>query len=253
MHNTLTDHVVVPSKVIYDHLCSLPGFETQRVSLIADGVDLKRFSPGADGAGIRQEFSIPVEAPLAVMVARLEKVKGHDVFFAALARLLQTKSVPGLRALCACDERTPGALAATIARARELGVPEDVLQFTGMRRDVERIIAAANVVALPSLVSEGSSRVGLEASAVGVPVVASSAGCLPEVIQDGKTGLIVPIGNADALATGLQSLLNDPETARMMGAAARKRAEALYDEQAMAERLETLYANALARREGRRR
>jgi glycosyltransferase involved in cell wall biosynthesis len=251
MHNTLTDTVVTPSRVIYDHLCALPGFDATKVLLIADGVDLERFSPANDGGGIRREFGIPPGAPLAVMVARLERVKGHEIFFNALAQLLQNQRVPGLRALCACDERTPGALDAAVRQARELGVPEDVLQFTGMRPDVENIIAAANVIALPSLGSEGSSRVALEAGAGGIPVVASSAGCLPEVIQNGQTGRIVPTGDAAGLADALQELLNDPAAARRMGAAARLRVKSLYGEQQMADQLEALYIRALAQREGR--
>ena len=80
--------------------------------------------------------------------------------------------------------------------ARELGCPEDVLAFTGLRDDIEKVIAAATCVALPSLGSEGSSRVALEAAASGVPLVASSVGCLPEVVQDGATGLLVPPGDS---------------------------------------------------------
>ena len=239
MHNELTDHIVVPSRTIYDHLCSLPRFDPNKVSLIPDGVDTTRFSPLVNGAGIRREFNVPLDAPFVVMVARLERVKGHEIFFKALTLLAQR--CPGLRAVCACDERTPGAYQRAIQRARELGAGEDILAFTGMRNDVANIIAAGNVVALPSLGSEGSSRVALEAAACGVPLAASTVGCLPEVIVDGVTGMLVPPGDPDALAAAMLKLLENPVLSRQMGAAARQRAELLYDERLMAERLERVY------------
>ncbi|HYG73487.1 MAG TPA: glycosyltransferase family 4 protein [Planctomycetota bacterium] len=253
MHNTLTDHIITPSTVIYDGLRKLPGFDAQKISLIVDGVDTERFKPENDGAAIRAEFNIAPDASLVVMVARLERVKGHEIFFKALAKLVRDNSVPGLRALCACDERTPGMLAKTIEAARAEGLDEKLLQFTGMRGDVENIFAAADVIALPSRGSEGSSRVALEAGASGKPIVATSVGCLPEVIQHGATGMIVKatppqngsgnLMNIDPteFAAALAGLLKDRAASRQMGEAARKRVKELYDEQKMVERLEAVY------------
>ncbi|MCY3023149.1 MAG: glycosyltransferase family 4 protein [Planctomycetota bacterium] len=246
LHNRLTTRVVAPSRVIYEHLRALPGFDPDKTVLLPDGVDITRFSPQADGAAVRREFNIGPDAPLVVMVARLQRVKGHEVFFKALARLLKAQTIPGLRALCACDERTPGEYEQAVRGARELGCPEASLAFTGLRPDVEKVIAAATVIALPSLGSEGSSRVALEAGASGVPIVASAVGCLPEVIQDGTTGIIVPSGDPDALAAGLARILQDRELAVRMGQSARKRIEELYDENLMAQRLEEIYVSALA-------
>jgi len=242
-HNSLTSMVVAPSNVIYEKLRDLPGFDANRVTLIEDGVDTERFSPQTDGSTIRAEFKIPDGVPLIVMVARLERVKGHEIFFKALAKVAAAS--PDIRALCACDERTPGEFDKTVRLARELGCGENLLSFTGMRGDVEKILAAADMVALPSLGSEGSTRVGLEAGASGKPVVASSVGCLPEVIIDGKTGLIVPPADPDALAAALSSLINDLARAKALGAAARARVVELYDEKRMIERLEKIYTDSL--------
>jgi len=252
MHNSLTGHLIAPSTVIYEGLRSLRGFNAEKMSLIVDGVDTEKFSPRNDGAAIRSEFNIPAETPLLVMVARLERVKGHDVFFKALATLIRDSAVPGLRAICACDERTPGEMAKTIAMARAEGIDESVLTFAGMRGDVENIFAAADVIALPSRGSEGSSRVALEAGASGKPIVATSVGCLPEVIQHGITGLIVPASapsnggtlksiDPAAFALALRRLLKDRTESRRMGATARRRVEELYDERTMIERLEAVY------------
>lgn len=242
-HNSLTARVIAPSTVICEKLRVLPGFDSKRIALIEDGVDTQRFSPNTDGAAIRAEFHIAADAPLIVMVARLERVKGHEIFFKALAKL--AASAPAVRAICACDERTVGEFDKIVRRARELGCGENLLAFTGMRGDVEKIIAAADMIALPSLGSEGSSRVALEAGACGKPVVASAVGCLPEVILDGKTGLIVPSGDPDALAAALYSLVKDPARAKALGAAARTRVEELYDEKRMVERLEQIYSESV--------
>jgi glycosyltransferase involved in cell wall biosynthesis len=241
MHNRLTDRLIVPSDIIARHVHALPGFDPARVELIHDGVDTQRFNPQVDGSAVRAEFGIPANAPLAVMIARLERVKGHTVFFQALKALRDGNRVPGLRALCACDERTPGALEKTVREARELGLGEEILAFTGLRSDAEKIVAAADVLALPSLGSEGSSRVALEAAAGGRAIVASDAGCLPDVVLSGRTGLVVPRGQAAPLADGLATLLNDRALARNYGANARTRCEELFDEARMADRLEAVY------------
>jgi glycosyltransferase involved in cell wall biosynthesis len=248
LHNRLTDHIVTPSRVIYDRLCALRGFRADKVSCIPDGVDIERFAPGHDGAAIRAEFGIAAQLPLVLMVARLEPVKGHAIFFAALAELakqVREQRLPDFRALCACDERSPGAFAATVAGAKALGLEPPLLQFTGMRKDIEQLYAAADVIVLPSLGSEGSSRVALEAAAAARPVVASSVGCLPEVIQTDRTGIVVPPADPTALAGALAKLLPDRERGRALGRAARLRAEELYDERRMIEKLEAVYSGAL--------
>ena len=204
------------------------------------GGDDQVFHPGAGGHTLRLELGIAPEAPLIVMVARLERVKGHAVFFAALKKLAETRRFPALRAVCACDERTAGVYDQTVTEARTLGLGPDLLTFTGLRADVEGLIAAANVVALPSLGSEGSSRVALEAAACGVPLVAS----LPEVVLEGQTGLLVPHSQPQKLADALAVVLENPERARQMGRLARARAEERYDERAMGAKLEALYLDA---------
>ncbi len=248
LHNRLTDCVITPSRAICDPLRALPGFDAQKVELLPDGVDVARFAQ-ADGAAVRREFNVAPDAPLIVMVARLEPVKGHLIFFQALKRLRDGGKPAGLRAVCACDERTAGAFDATVREAREMGLGPEMLAFTGLRPDIERVLAAATVVALPSLGSEGSSRVALEAAAAGVPVVASAVGCLPEVIADGATGVLVPCADPAALAVALEKIAADPARAQEMGRAARARAAANYDELRMVERLEELYIREVARRE----
>ncbi|HYF47880.1 MAG TPA: glycosyltransferase family 4 protein [Planctomycetota bacterium] len=265
LHNELTDAVIAPSRVIYEHLRALPDFDAEKVVLLPDGVDTQRFHPERRSDAVRAEFGVSPQTPWVVMVARLEKVKGHEIFFRALEQMMkddhliraadrsgQMPSVgatplPPFKALCACDERTPGAFDAAVKLAREIGVGEGVLAFTGMRSDIESIVASADVIALPSLGSEGSTRVGLEAGACAVPVVASDAGCLPEVVRTRRTGLIVPKGDERALAGAMAAMISNLERAREMGRAAREHILEHYDERVMVERLEEVYRKATGR------
>jgi glycosyltransferase involved in cell wall biosynthesis len=253
LHNQLTARVIAPSRVIYEHLTHLPGFDVDRTVLLPDGVDLEKFSPKQRSEKIRAEFGVAENVPWIVMVARLQKVKGHEVFFKALRWMLDQPSVcdnaPSghFRVLCACDERTPGALDATIKLARDYGVPESLLTFTGMRDDIAAIMASADVLVLPSLGSEGSSRVGLEGGASGVPIVASDVGCLPEVIIHRHTGLIVPKNDPHALGQSLLELCQHLDRARLMGQDALAHITAHYDERVMIERLEDVYRSSIRR------
>jgi len=119
----------------------------------------------------------------------------------------------------------------------------------GFRTDLDSLIGAADVVVLPSY-TEGLPNVALEASAAGVPVVATAVGGTPEAVADGETGLLVPPGNPAALAERVNRLLSEPATRAEFGANGRERmrAQFTFDAQARAY-LELLNALRPARRE----
>src|SRR5262249_14942881 len=105
--------------------------------------------------------------------------------------------------------------------ARELKLEGRVI-FTGQRQDVAEILREVDIVVHPSL-TEGLSNVILEAMATGLPVVATRAGGNPELVQDGKTGILVPVENESEIARAIKRLLDDPSMARAFGEAARRR------------------------------
>jgi N-acetyl-alpha-D-glucosaminyl L-malate synthase BshA len=128
--------------------------------------------------------------------------------------------------------------------ARRLGVEEDV-HFLGKIDAVAPLLAGADLFLLPSR-SESFGLSALEALACGVPVVASDAGGLPEVVRDGVTGRLCPVGDVDAMAAAAIDILADRDRWRAMSAAAAEDARARYSRDAIVERYEALYTDAVA-------
>jgi glycosyltransferase involved in cell wall biosynthesis len=129
-------------------------------------------------------------------------------------------------------------------RAAELNVVER-LHLLGLRSDIGSILAAADVFVLPSL-SEGIPIALLEAMLAERPIVATAVGDVPTVLDGGRAGVLVPPGDATALATALGGLLNDPAEARRVSAAAVERATLEYSFARMIERYAAIYAELLA-------
>jgi glycosyltransferase involved in cell wall biosynthesis len=123
----------------------------------------------------------------------------------------------------------------------------DRLHLLGFREDVPDLLAAADVYVMPSL-SEGLPLALLEAMFAGKPIVASEVGGIPEVITSGQDGLLVPAGDAGAIAVALRDLLRDGGRREQLGRAARERAESAFGVGSMTERYEALYARSMARR-----
>ncbi len=214
------------------------GFDMRRVRVVHDGVDLDRYAPGGDPGPVRREAGVPPDAPVVAAVGRLEPVKGHRVLLEAFAQV--RARAPQAHLVLAGDGSERPALEAR-AGAEDL---RGAVRFLGVRKDVPAVLAAADVFALASVGSEGSSRATLEAMAAGLPVVASAVGTLPDLVREGETGLLAPPGDAQALADGLCALVADPARRRTFGRAARARAEAEFDERRFARRMKDLYAEA---------
>jgi glycosyltransferase involved in cell wall biosynthesis len=167
-------------------------------------------------------------------VARLAEVKGQRVLLAALTELDADAVLVG-----GDLERDGGYEAELRAEAGRRGVSERVV-FAGQRDDVPGLIAGCDVLCLPSSV-EGLPLVVLEAMAQSRPVVATAVGGTPELVLDGETGLLVPPGDAGALARALGTVLRDPELARRLGEAGRRRVLASFSLSAMTDRVLGLY------------
>jgi glycosyltransferase involved in cell wall biosynthesis len=175
-------------------------------------------------------------------VGHLSEVKGYPVFLEAAARLAPRLGDVAFVALGG-ETTTPGYRAVLEARAAALGVAARV-HFLGWRSDVARVMGAADVVVLPSL-AEGLPLAVLEAMACGRPVVASAVGGVPEAVVDGRTGLLVPPGDAGALAEAIQRVLEDPAAGRRMGAEGRRRLEAHFSLDRVLGEVHALYDDVL--------
>ncbi len=225
----LTDRVV---SVSHDgtRLCLQEGVAAARVATIWNGVDLERFpyaGPRPDGP--------------AVMVGRLCPEKDVETLLRAAALAVRTR--PSFRLEIAGDGECMADLR-RLAGERKLA---DNVRFLGEVRDVAALLARASVFVLPSL-TEGVSLTLLEAMGRGLPVVATNVGGNPEVVEAGRTGLLVPPRSPDALASGLLALLNDAAAARRMGLAGRRRVQECFDVRRMVAEYEALYAEVCALR-----
>jgi glycosyltransferase involved in cell wall biosynthesis len=209
------------------------------VALVEHGIDVARFA-GASGAALRHQLGAGAR-PVIACVSRLAPEKGIDVLVHAHARL-------GRDALLVLVGDGPE-MARCRALAFELGVAERV-RFLGLRRDVPALLAACDLAVAPSLAPEGFGLSVVEAMAAGKPVVVSDAGAMPELIDRGRCGTVVPRGDAQALADAIGRLLDGPVFAAELGRAGRQRARERYSLERWLERTAELYASvvpALAR------
>lgn len=184
-----------------------------RIQTVYNGINPVAFSSQPNRANVREELGI-ASGPVLVMIARLTEAKGHRFLLQALPHLIG--EWPQLRCVFVGEGELHEHLHRLVV---ELAVERSCC-FLGVREDIADILAAADVVVLPSL-SEGFPFVLLEALAMGCPVVASRVNGIPELIEDHKTGFLVPARDSHALMVAIREVLSDPIAAMRMGAEGR--------------------------------
>jgi glycosyltransferase involved in cell wall biosynthesis len=208
------------------------------VAAIGNGVDALRFRP-ADAQSrrrVRAALATPHDAVVVMMVGRMVAEKGYPELFEAMRQVGAHLWVAGERLASDHAAAVDAALAA-LAADRELSARTHLL---GERDDVPDLLGAADIFVLPSH-REGMPRSIIEAMMTGLPVVATDIRGSREEVVHGETGLLVPAGDAAALALALGALAADPARRAALGAAGRTRALALYDEsKVIARQLELL-------------
>ncbi len=204
------DRVVVVSNAVARFLSKTLGLRDDRMRLIPYGFPPRKGLPENGQNGLRAALGLPPDSRLVTMVGSLTRRKGVDDLLRAAS--LIRDAVPQARFLLVGrgDRRRE---LEEIARLLDL---KETVRFLGFRRDVQEILAGSDLLVLPSH-WEGFGLVLLEAMNAGLPVVGTRRGAIPEVIQDGETGLLVPPKDPEALATALIRLLRHPDRARAMG------------------------------------
>jgi len=202
------------------------------IRVIPNGVPLR---PG-ERTRTRRKLGVEDDEVLILMVGNLRRRKGHAVLLEALAELHRTGCASPWQLAIAGDGRQRESLTRLTA---ELGIADRV-QLLGHRDDIPDLQAAADIFAMPSY-WEGMPLSILEGMIVGKAIVASNVGGIPEMLRDGDSGLLVPAGDPLALAHALRRLIEDPAQRERLGAAARRRAEAEFHVEVMADRYEHLY------------
>jgi glycosyltransferase involved in cell wall biosynthesis len=233
------DRLVGNSHAVVDFYRKL-GVTDARLAMIYSGTDDER--PACDPRSLRSEFGFGPDAPLVLFVGRLAEQKRVNDLLKALDLLQHVQ--PDLCSLIVGE----GPLRAHLEQTAHAYALDGRLRFLGHRDDVPRLMAAADLVVLPSAY-EGLPNVVLEAMRFGKPVVATAAPGTTEVVVDGETGVLVPVGNVMLLARAIRDTVRDPTRAASMGEAGRTRVESLFRVDRMVAQFAELYEN-LARSKG---
>lgn len=228
--------VVMVSAGLRDIYLASGGLPPAKIRVVHNGIDATRFQQDREQTRRRLEhdLDIPAGAPIAVTVSVLRPAKGIEVLLEAVPQL------PGVFFVIVGDGPMK---TGWVELARAAGVADRV-RWAGYRSDVENVLAGCDVFVHPSL-DDAFPTVLLEAMAAGLPVVASRVGGIPEIVEHGVTGILVPPGDAAALTHAVGATLADPERRSHMGAEARRRSD-LFSTAAWQERLTAVYDEVLA-------
>jgi glycosyltransferase involved in cell wall biosynthesis len=206
------------------------GFSDAQITMIPNGVDIRRFKPSGRSAHARSRI---------VCVGRLISGKGVDILIDAFAQLQREGICRQLDVVGSGPEYD------TLSeKAAKLGCAGEVL-FHGEVVDVERFFDATCVFVQPSL-SEGMSNVILEAMSCALPVVATRTGAATDIIQDSVNGLLVDTGSAEQICDAVRKIVFDEAFARALGAHARKTVENTFSIESVARKYMELYRELIA-------
>jgi glycosyltransferase involved in cell wall biosynthesis len=241
LYRHATDVVVTVSEAIRRQYVASGLMPETRVLTLPGGVDANRFHPRPADPLVRQSLGASRGTPLVGMVAGLRVMKGHETTVDAAARLRARGAAPHF--VFVGQGRSEARIRRCVA---EHGL-EDRVTLTGFTADVPSAVAAFDLALYVPLESEGMSRVVFEYLAAGCALIAARTGVVPEILHDGEHAVLVPAGDAGALADAIEHVMLDAPLRARLGAAARELVEKHYSGACVAERLEALYAGVLSR------
>jgi glycosyltransferase involved in cell wall biosynthesis len=223
--------VIAISDAVKQYLISecIPEHQIVRVY---DGVDLRQYQPP-------QPIS-PNNSVIVGLIGQIGERKGHLYLLEAARRLLQTH--PEVRFWIVGKEPAHSKEHYTeqLYRYVEENHLESHVKFWGFRTDIPDILSRLDILVLPSL-QEPFGKIVIEAMAMEKPVVASKVGGVPEIVMDGKTGLLIPPGDSDAICQALQQLIEDREKREQMGREGRKRVEQMFSLEKHVHKIQQVY------------
>ncbi len=244
-YRRLVTRVIANCEAIAGDLAAGGVIPAERIVVIPNGIEPERVSAGA-GEELRAELCLDADTPTVVVIGRLVPDKGHEVALEAFARIVAREPRAQLLVVGAGKLRS---------RLREMAsrmLPEGSWRFLGHRSDIDAVLAAGTVVLVSSF-REGMPHVVLEAMAAGTPIVATGVAGIPEMIEDGRDGLLVAPGDPDATAAAVLDLLGDRERASAMAGSARRRVLGEFSLETMIDRVEACFADAADGASGRTR
>jgi glycosyltransferase involved in cell wall biosynthesis len=236
----VTDRLVTVSEQVKNELVGYGIAKAEKISVVRLGFDLDPFlNSHAQQGEFRREMGLSDEHKLVGIVGRIFPIKNHALFLESAARIAAQE--PAARFVVVGD----GVLRPTLEKqARELGITDRVL-FIGWRHDLPRICADLDVLVVCSD-NEGTPVSAIEAMAAGCPVVATRVGGLPDLIENHKTGRLVPPRDAAALASAVLDLFHSPQIARELGKNAQAFVRQRFTVQRLLSDIDDLYTQLLA-------
>lgn len=233
-----TQGVVTVSQERREHYIQANGVDPQKVICIPNGIDVQRFVPDQKSrAEVRRSLGIADDEVVCGAIGHFGHEKGIDLVVQAFTKLVREDPERKIRLLVVGNGTAEQA-----GRLKTLagGIPVGRVNFLGFRRDIEACIRAFDLfVHAPH--SEAFGLVVAEAMAVGLPVVATRAGGIPEIVVDGTTGQLVPVGDVSALSQAMDELIEEPDLRGKWGAAGRERAHDEFSLTIPAERYAKVY------------
>jgi len=210
---TVDTFIFISNAVAQNHISQ--GVSPVKGTVIHNAVDLETFAQAYAATSVRSEFGWTADERMVGIVGRLDWWKGHEYFLEAMAEV--ARQIPNLRGLIVGEpENTPlnrEYFQKLQSLVKSLGLADRVI-FTGFRSDVPRLLSALDVVVHASSLPEPFGRVVIEGMAAGKPVVATAAGGVLEIIEDGINGLLVPCKDSKAIANAVLELLSDREPSK---------------------------------------
>ncbi len=231
----------------YDASQLLPA---DNIHVVYNFVDRSVFDPATDGGAARLELALGERGRAVLFLGGINRIKGTLEFVRAAIQVLDRKEdIVFLIAGPAPDGGLRGILNGTGAYRRKVmaAIPTrhaGSIRFLGVRNDVPKLLAASSILCFPSLVPHFARPV-IEASAMGVPVIASDIGGPRELVRNGETGLLVPAGDVAALAGAIERILDHPDEARRLGESGIRFAEKSFNAATNAARVIEIYERLL--------
>lgn len=238
----LSDKIICISKAVKCKFLENIKYDIPKIEVVYNAVDIGKFT-GVCGDTFRGEFGIRQDTFLAGVVGNIEERKGHtDLLYAIKSIAQKNGRLKDLKFVIVGDG-DPEYIAKLKQTVKELDI-NDYIIFTGFYKGIPAVMAALDLLILPSW-EEPFGRVVIEAMAAGKPVIGTNAGGVPEIIEDGKTGILIPSRDPRAMSEAMDKLLKDRKLAQWMGEEGRKRVMKYFTPQAYVREVEKVYSEAL--------
>ncbi len=240
LYRRLIDMVIVTGgELTRRGLIERDGLAADRVAAFPIGLDVEHFRPAPPDSNLRQELGLSDGQLLVGLISYLRTYKGHEYFIEAAARIAAGRN--DVTFIIVGEGPEEGTIRSLIERS---GLTSRI-RMLGYRSDLLNVFRSLDVFAIPSVEGDTIPQVLMQALAMGLPVVSTTVGSIPDVVLEGETGFVVPPRDAAALADRIQVLLNDRELRRRLGASGRALVERFYSIDRMLDRMEAVYRGLL--------